>query len=87
MNLFREILGCPAFTSIQHRLQDAMPSLSEAEQAVAKRMQQANKLDEIYALAYEHLGEHEEAKFLRDFMKRPRSPVPEGDELTALLAP
>lgn len=70
MNIFREILDTRSMTVIMHCIDEVMPTASPEEQAVLVKMQNTNKLDEVYALAHEHLGEHDKAKELRDWMAK-----------------
>lgn len=57
-------------TIITYAIEDALPSASGEAKEAMERMLNTNKLDEIYAIAHEQLGQHEEAATLRDFMAR-----------------
>lgn len=70
MNIFREILDTSSWTIIQYRIDDTIETATPEDKVVLLKMQDTNKLDEVYALAHEHLGEHEKAKELRDWVVR-----------------
>lgn len=84
MNIFHEILDCRSLTVIGYKAEDALASATDAEDRRAlKAIIETNMLDEAWALAHERLGQHDEARKLRDFManrqKRLTSlPVPTG---------
>lgn len=85
MNIFPKMLGSASFYAIQYMSEDALANASEVDKAALTRILQANKLDECSALAHEHLGEHDEAKHLRDFMRAKSSKAPDP-HLPELLA-
>jgi hypothetical protein len=67
--LFEEILKIRSMTAIEYRIDDELPNVPDGpEKEALKKMQNTNKLDEIYALAHEQLGNHEEAAKLRQWM-------------------
>lgn len=69
MKIFEEILDIRSFTVIGWRIDETLPTMAEgpAKEALLK-MQDTNQLDEIYALAHEQLGQHEEAAKLRQWL-------------------
>lgn len=69
-DFFREILDTRSMTVIMYNIDEKMATATPEEKAVFEKMQNTNKLDEVYALAHEHLGEHEEAKRLRDWIEQ-----------------
>jgi hypothetical protein len=69
-DFFREILDTRSMTVIMYQLDEKMAAATPEEKVVFEQMQNTNKLDEVYALAHEQLGEHEEAKRLRDWMEQ-----------------
>lgn len=68
MSVFQEILDCRSMTVIEYSIMDALPGASDADRPVLERMLNTNKLDEVYALAHEHLGQHEKAAQLREWL-------------------
>jgi hypothetical protein len=70
MQIFKDILDMRSYTGIQYRiddeLSDNMPD-GPAKEALLK-MRETDKLDEIYALAHEQLGNHAEAAKLRQWL-------------------
>lgn len=68
MSIFQEILDCRSMTVIEYSILDALSSASAEDRLVLERMLNTNKLDEVYALAHEHLGQHEKAAQLREWL-------------------
>jgi hypothetical protein len=68
MSIFQAILAERSFTLITYNIENALPGATAAEKAALTRMLETNKLDEIYAIAHEQLGQHEEAAQLRQWM-------------------
>lgn len=68
MDIFRKIIDLRSMTGIMYLIDDEMEKASPEEKEVFVKMQNTNKLDEVYALAHEHLGEHDRAKELRDWI-------------------
>lgn len=78
MEFFKKILESRSMTAIGYALEDALPTASGDAKEAIERMLNTNKLDEIYAIAHEQLGEHAEAAVLREFMARQaKRPAPE----------
>lgn len=76
MNIFQRILDCRSLTNISYFAEDALPTAqSDAERAALQAIISSNKLDEIYAIAHEQLGQHEEAAKLRAWLasRQPRA--------------
>lgn len=70
MQIFQEILDTGSYTIIQYRIDDELSdNIPEgaAKEALLK-MRETDKLDEIYALAHEQLGNHAEAAKLRQWL-------------------
>ncbi len=65
--IFRDILLSKSFIAIDYLCEDALksPEPSDADRQALRNIYQSNSLDERYALAHEHLGEHEKAAELR----------------------
>jgi len=70
MEFFKSILESRSMTAIGYALEDALPTASGDTKVAIERMLNTNKLDEIYAIAHEQLGEHAKAAELRAFMAR-----------------
>lgn len=68
MKIFTDILAMRSFTAIGYMLDDALPTATGETREALLRMQDTNKLDEIYAIAHEQLGHHEEAAKLRQWL-------------------
>ena len=65
--IFRDILGTRSSIAIDYMCEGAFesPQTSEADREALRNIYQSNNLDERYALAHEHLGEHDKAAELR----------------------
>lgn len=71
MNIFQRILSTNSLTVATYLAEEALEKGSSGEDEVAlKAIHNSNKLDEIRAISYDRLGQHEEASKLRDFMKK-----------------
>lgn len=68
MKIFNDILELRSFTAIGYMVDDALPTATGETREALLRMQDTNKLDEIYAIAHEQLGQHEEAVKLRQWL-------------------
>lgn len=70
MNIFDKILDTKSMTILQCHIEDVVKDMPDgaAKEALLK-MQDSNKLDEIWAIAHEHLGNYEEARKLREWLK------------------
>jgi hypothetical protein len=68
-DFFREILSTRSMTVIMYRIDEVYEKSSPAEKSVFEKMRDTNKLDEVYALAHEYLGELEQAAKLRQWVK------------------
>ena len=79
-SIFEEILETKSFTVIQCKTEQAIPLATGQEKDALERILLAHKNDEIYALCNEMLGNHEEAKNLRDFMALKAVKTPVGME-------
>lgn len=70
--IFHDILATRSLTSIEYQTENALAALPKnsdpAERKTLTAILQANRLDEIYALCHDHLGQPERAKELRDWM-------------------
>lgn len=76
--IFEEILDLRSMTAIGYRIEDAIPGADDATRAALERMLNTNKLDEIYAIAHEQLGHHEQAATLRQWLAdKAKRPQPE----------
>lgn len=85
MNIFQQILECRSLTVIGYMAEDALAqAANEEERRTLQAIVKTNQLDEIYALAHEHLGQHAEALTLRAFMAR-RQPRKLSPELAQIL--
>lgn len=68
-DIFRKILDMRSYHGILYLIDDAIDATTPEEKLVFEKMRDTNKLDEVYALAHEHLGEHEKAAELREWLK------------------
>lgn len=66
--LFREILETRSLTVIHYIIELRLPSYPA--DSILVDMLQSSRLDNIYAMCHDQLGEHDQAKTLRDFMAR-----------------
>jgi len=70
--IFHDILATRSLSSIEYQAQNALDKLPKqsdpAERKALEQILAANRLDEIYALCHDHLGQPERAKELRDWM-------------------
>lgn len=79
-SIWLRILDRRSLTAIQYLVEDAFAEPSRLNTLVAlKRIQATNKLDEIWAICHEQLGEHDKAKELRDFMAKKASELEATD--------
>lgn len=70
-SIWLQILNIRSLTAIQYLVDDHIVLPSHLGTILAlKKIQETNKLDEVYAICHEQLGEHDKAKELRDFMAR-----------------
>lgn len=69
MEIFKKILDSRSMTLIMYRIDEELPNVPEgpAKEALLK-MQDTNKLDEVWALAHEQLGQYDEAAKLRKWI-------------------
>jgi hypothetical protein len=87
MNIFQQILDCRSRTAIEYMAEDALPlATNDEDRRALQTIINTNELDEIWALAHDRLGQHDEAKKLRDFMasRKPRQLTPELAEMLDL---
>ena len=72
MNIFQQILNTRALSIIEIRAEQALAleSHSDAEREALERILESNKLDEIFIICHEQLGEHEKAAKLRAWLSR-----------------
>lgn len=82
--IFHDILATRSLTSIEYQTDAALAKLTKdsppADRKTLEKIQQETRLDEIYALCYDHLGQPERAKELRDWMAaRDAQPKPNYD--------
>ena len=68
MQIFTDILDTRSMTIIGYMVDDAIPTATGEIREALLRMQDTNKLDEIYAIAHEQLGHPEEAAKLRQWL-------------------
>ncbi len=69
--IFQSILDTRSFTVINYKCEDAIehPDTPESDRAALQRILESNSLDERWALAHEHLGQHDKAAEIREWMK------------------
>lgn len=77
MNIFEKIIGCRSLTAIGWMVEDALnePLEHNVRCQIVRIEKELNRgregqLDEVYALAHEGVGNHEEAAKLREFMAK-----------------
>lgn len=73
MNIFRKIIDTRSITVIDYLAEDAMDQANDMEKQVLCNILECGKLDEKYALAHDFLGDHAEAKRLRDYVAAQRA--------------
>ena len=68
--IFHRILDYRSLTALDYLCEDALatPDMSQGERDTLQRILNTNSLDERYALAHEHLGEHDKAAELRQWI-------------------
>ena len=68
--IFHRILDCRSLTLLDYMCEDALAAsdMPQDERDVLQRILNTNSLDERYALAHEHLGEHDKAAELRQWI-------------------
>lgn len=89
-NVFREILGRRSRTLIDHMVSRALQDpQSDEDKAVLLKILECHKLDEMYALCYDRLGETDKAVILRDWMAKPKKmfPIELVEDLGGMCAP
>ena len=70
-NIFQKILNTRSLTVMDYKCEDALDtdaSLTAEDKSALRTILNTNNLDERWALAHEHLGEHAEAKVLREWL-------------------
>ena len=70
-SIWLQILNMRSMTAINYLVDDHITLPSKLSTMLAlKKIRGTNKLDEVYAICHEQLGEHDKAKELRDFMAK-----------------
>lgn len=76
MGIFSDILACRSLTNIHFMAEDARATTTDpAQRKALQDIYETSRLDEVYAIAHEQLGHHEEAQKLRNWMaaNKPRT--------------
>jgi hypothetical protein len=72
-NIWENILNTCSVTIIGIKIKTALDAINseyaEEDLDALELMRQCKHVDEIYAIAHEQLGNHEEAKALREYVK------------------